>query len=884
MEAFFILLAVVVPFGVIGAIIWLILKVHYLQSEIEQLKERPYVPSPISDLKTRQPAEAVETSSNDPIRVVEPAREPEKPLETAPASISVSKTTSTASDTGSETHHHISLLDRLTDIRLLIWIGGLALALGGIFVVKYSIEYGLLGPWGRIAAGMLTGIAMLAAGDWFRRQPEQAARLTDWQYLPLAVSGAGFTTLYGAIFAGFSFYGLFPPLVAVLLMAAVAAAGLAYSLLLGPVLAILSLVGAYAVPLLVSTGSRSTELLYLYLAAVLAGSFMLLRFRPWPWIGGLNLAFSFVWFLIWVAEFNHTSASIMVLNLYFAGLLALFIYQFAGRVDRPVRVTSMTLFMGIADSAIYLSYGALLLVGFAGVVMTTLPGGYTAAILLPALLLPVTAWLASRDSYLEGTLWIGQVVMLLALYFWPAYQFGENGINSVLIITAILTGLFYCLLAFYRHRHQDKVFLGTLYAVIMPLLLFCLLYWKYNKLGISLEWSLVALILASGYVGAARYLARQAVPLQDNEPVGLLALGATGGLSLAFAAGLEAEWLTIAFALQVAAMGWIYQKIPVALFRPMASLLVIIVIVRTLLDSELAHFAYNTSYEVSWYVWYLYTFGLPLVAFAAAWYWFSRVKEDYLNGLLESGIILFWLGLLSQMAHRFMADEGHLSWISFTPEECAVQMILWLLNALALYWLSTRRPGRVRELAWQLLLAAGLLLLLGGMVLVLNPLIVGTAGGWYLINWLSFTYLLPSGIALLWLKILRPQHRKYATWIKNLAGSLVFLYLNLEIRYVFNGVDMEFGPASDAEIYTYSVGWILFAAAAMVYGIWWHSRAARQTALLLLLATVVKVFVFDMSALDGLLRALSFLGLGGSLIGLAFLYQRFGKKEISENS
>jgi len=35
----------------------------------------------------------------------------------------------------------------------------------------------------------------------------------------------------------------------------------------------------------------------------------------------------------------------------------------------------------------------------------------------------------------------------------------------------------------------------------------------------------------------------------------------------------------------------------------------------------------------------------------------------------------------------------------------------------------------------------------------------------------------------------------------------------------------------------------------------------------------VKAFIFDMAALTGLYRAASFLGLGASLIGLAYLYQ-----------
>ena len=38
---------------------------------------------------------------------------------------------------------------------------------------------------------------------------------------------------------------------------------------------------------------------------------------------------------------------------------------------------------------------------------------------------------------------------------------------------------------------------------------------------------------------------------------------------------------------------------------------------------------------------------------------------------------------------------------------------------------------------------------------------------------------------------------------------------------------------------------------------------------------MAKVFLFDMSELTGLYRALSFLGLGLCLIGIGYLYQRY---------
>jgi uncharacterized membrane protein len=49
----------------------------------------------------------------------------------------------------------------------------------------------------------------------------------------------------------------------------------------------------------------------------------------------------------------------------------------------------------------------------------------------------------------------------------------------------------------------------------------------------------------------------------------------------------------------------------------------------------------------------------------------------------------------------------------------------------------------------------------------------------------------------------------------------------------------------------------------------------RQAALLILLVAVLKIFLWDMSDLDGLYRAASFLGLGLCLVGLGWFYQHY---------
>jgi len=60
-----------------------------------------------------------------------------------------------------------------------------------------------------------------------------------------------------------------------------------------------------------------------------------------------------------------------------------------------------------------------------------------------------------------------------------------------------------------------------------------------------------------------------------------------------------------------------------------------------------------------------------------------------------------------------------------------------------------------------------------------------------------------------------------------------------------------------------------------VAGVVRRNKGLRFAALAVMLLAVLKVFLLDASGLTGLYRVASFLGLGASLLLLAWLYQRF---------
>ena len=64
---------------------------------------------------------------------------------------------------------------------------------------------------------------------------------------------------------------------------------------------------------------------------------------------------------------------------------------------------------------------------------------------------------------------------------------------------------------------------------------------------------------------------------------------------------------------------------------------------------------------------------------------------------------------------------------------------------------------------------------------------------------------------------------------------------------------------------------LLSGAAALLFEALWLRRAG----LIGIGLVVAKVFLSDMDELSGVLRAFSFLGLGGALVGLGYAYRRF---------
>ena len=175
----------------------------------------------------------------------------------------------------------------------MVWVGGFALALGGILLVRYSIEQGLFGPGLRIAAGAVLALVLVGLGELARRK-ENASDIDQMPraHIPSILTAAGTTIAYADVWAAYEIYKFLSPAMAFLLLGLVALGTLAAALKHGPALGGLGLVGAYVTPLLVSTTQPSYWTLYVYLTVVTAAAYALARFRMWRWLAITAAVFS----------------------------------------------------------------------------------------------------------------------------------------------------------------------------------------------------------------------------------------------------------------------------------------------------------------------------------------------------------------------------------------------------------------------------------------------------------------------------------------------------------------------------------------------------------------------------------------------------------------
>ncbi len=255
----FLLLLVLVPLAAIGVLVWSVVTIRALQRRLEALELRL--------------AASGAAAGHAPVAG-----------HTEPATLGDGREAA-PSDMGA------GLFERFVGGKLLIWVGGAALVLAAVFLIRHSIEIGLITPLMRMIAAALFGLALVGAGE--------AARTgRGWLDDPRAAQalvGAGLAVLYATVYGSHILYGFLSLSVAGALMVALTAAALTLSLRHGAPTAALGLAGGYLTPWLVGDPDAGALPLLLYLALLDAAVFAIAYRRGWTWAAALAVLASFAW-------------------------------------------------------------------------------------------------------------------------------------------------------------------------------------------------------------------------------------------------------------------------------------------------------------------------------------------------------------------------------------------------------------------------------------------------------------------------------------------------------------------------------------------------------------------------------------------------------------
>lgn len=744
-------------------------------------------------------------------------------------------------------------LEERLGARLPVWIGSIALTLAGAYLVKYSFDRGLIGPTMRVVLGILFAFALLGLGEWLLKRSA---------YVAAGLSASGVGVLYACFLAATNLYHLMPPVAGFALMAATTGLAVALSLRQGVLIAVLGLVGGFLTPVLISTGEARPGPLFAYLFLLEVGLLAVTRQRRWWPLSALTLLAAMGWVGAWLG-FAFEPDHAIYLGLFIVASAAAFVVAWATAhvEERSPSAAPAYLAQGALGLALAMA-GALAGVAHYGTLEWCFLGLLGAGCLL----------LARRDEQFEGLAWVAGLGTAGLVAVWAANLHPAD--LTAFLLTALGLGVLYALGAYACLWGAPRADRWAALSAASSLAFLLAAYWGERATVREMHWGLPALGLAALFAVLAAPVFQRRRDLPSGEgALAALAVGATALLSLAVALQLKEEWIAVAWALEVAALLWIGGALEVKALRTLAWPLAGLVLVRLLLNPEVA--SYPTG-DLPLLNWILYGYGVPALAFALAAWFAAQQRDEALSSALQWGALALGLALVVLQVRQSF-HPGRLDAPDLTLIESGCVAVAVMVYGLALLGVSGNWP--LPSLSWGGKIATGLGLAACGLfpVLVLDPLWTKeSVGAMPVLNHLLWLYGAPAALALAAAWLLRERGEVVLPRLLGVAATgLAFLLVTLEVRQAFQGELLDGRSMASSERYAYSAAWVVLGTVLLVLGIVTRGPVARYASLAVMLLAVGKVFLYDTAQLRGLYRVFSLLGLGASLFLLAFLYQRF---------
>ena len=743
--------------------------------------------------------------------------------------------------------------------RAFVWVGAVTLALAAIFLVRYSIDEGYLSPEVRVILAALFGFGLIAGAEKLRPRDDRVAQ---------AMAAAGVAALYGALFAAVALYGMISKVAAGGGAAALTAFAIGVSLRHGIFVAALAFVGGFASPAIIGSEEPNVPVLFAYLLAIAAGTLGVIRYRGWWLLGWGVLAGAALWTVFWMATASDGLPWVGAFLVAVAGLFVWTTWKRLGESENPPIDVIALISAALAGTGILL---VAIIVRDSG----QQDAGWLALAVHGIGVYALGRW-TPRFQYQAA---LAPALSLAALALWWATMSGASlgwDADRFAWRTLLLGGL-YASGAFALMWNAGRPGFWAALSVAAALTHFLLCWYVLRSLKTATPWGLVSIGLAVPFLVGAERLAHWRQRMTGaTEALGFLAAGVSFFIAVAVPLELRREWITVAYAIELAAVAAIAATLDLVAMRRICWGLLAVVVVRFVLNPYVLDYPLGVTPVVNWILW---SYGIAIAALVIGLRYLRRTRDEPLVRAMEAAIALL-VFTLATLEVRSLFQRDSMDALDASFMERAVYVLVWGAFALAALWIARRRRDVVALWAWRIggLLAVGTALIV--QVLIANPIFVSAdVGELPILNGLLVAYAIPAAMAAMarrWMVDVESD-KAFAMAVAVAAGILAFVYVSLEVRHFF---DPDFArpglQAEGVELYAYSFVWLLFGVALLAFGFRRGSAILRHAGMALVCIVVLKVFLIDLAGLQGLLRVISFLGLGAALLGLGFAYRRFG--------
>lgn len=762
----------------------------------------------------------------------------------------------------------VSLEQRLST-NWLVWVGGVALALAGVFLVRYIAEQGWLSPATRCAIGVIFGVSLIVSGEVVRRRPlERAIAAIRADYVPQALTSAGFVAAFGSVYLAYAFYDLIPPGWSFVLLGVIALAAFLLSTVQGSFVAMLGLVGAALTPALVSTADPSPWGFFSYLGIIVLATMAVADRRHWFWLPELALAVIAGWSALWIAKGLAAEHIAPIGSTY--GVVALAGLVLAHRAKTNAKVADLVAWLGLGLAAatafamalksgyVLQSHGLILSYTVASTAIARFVPRFASCLPAMAALSVVTLGL----SYVDQTAIHNILERALG---WPAptlysvEKYGQFVTHAALIAVVAFVGG-----ALALSRATSKMMVAVASAAT-PLLLVLIGYVQFRSQSGDMVWTLAACAVLIAATLETAVLRRSRPQWTDLHSV--YAAAAVIAAFLALTVQFDRIWLTLAYAALVTSVALVSVRVDLPILRRLVNLIVLVVLLRLTVNPDLR------GYEIFHPLgnqWVTYGYLVPLALFVAAARLFRRAKDDITVTVLEGAALLLGIMFVSIEIRIFMTGQIYSG--EYHLPEMSLQTISWLTSAWVLARRNLRYPRIFSTWGSRLLTAAGSAQALVLQLVLFNPVFTGDLiQGYGLFNVLMLSLLAPA--ILLWMMAgsLRarnghagPTGGSVNAALYGLSVLLGFAFVTEEVRVLFQGMVITTLHATPVELYVTTLAWILPASIPYLL-----IKSTRSSAMLM--SAMAVLMVSALAAVAGHGAMFNPVATGDAVIGIPIL-------------